>query len=61
MDSGDLIMVGRGSLWVVAVKNGWSWVIVSGGVKIMVGRRWSHDLVMPHMVAFIPGLSKWLV
>ena len=32
--SGDLIMVGRGWMWVVAVKNDWLWVVVGGGVKL---------------------------
>ena len=43
--SGDLIMVGRGWMWVVAVKNGWLWVagvklwqVVGGGDKIMAER-----------------------
>ena len=45
--SGDLIMVGRGWMWVVAVKNGWLWVagvklwqVVGGGDKIMADRGW---------------------
>ena len=32
--SGDLIMVGRVRLWVVAVENGSLWVVVGGGVKL---------------------------
>ena len=36
--SGDLIMVSRGCLWVVQVKNGWLLVVVSGGGEIMAGR-----------------------
>ena len=38
--SGDLIMVGRGWMWVVTVKNGWLWVVVGGGGEIMAGRGW---------------------
>ena len=38
--SGDLIMVGRGWMWVVAVKNDWLWVVVGGGGEIMVSRGW---------------------
>ena len=38
--SGDLIMVGRGWMWMVAVKNGWLWEVVDGGGEIMAGRRW---------------------
>ena len=38
--SGDLVMVGRGWMWVVAVKNGWLWVVVGGGGEIMAGRGW---------------------
>ena len=53
-------------LWVVAAKlwlvmggrrwwrqnYGWSWVVVSGGSKIMAGRGWSHDSVMPNYIYF---------
>ena len=35
VDSGNLIMVGRGWLWVVAVK---LWPVVGGGGKLMPGR-----------------------
>ena len=38
--SGDLIMVVRGWMWVVAVKNDWLWVVVGGGGEIMVSRGW---------------------
>ena len=38
--SGDLIMVGRGWMWQVAVKNGCLWVVVGGGGEIMAGRGW---------------------
>ena len=38
--SGDLIMVGRGWVWMVAVKNGWLWVVVDGGGEIMAGCGW---------------------
>ena len=38
--SGDLIMVGRGLMCVVEVKNGWLWVDVGGGVEIMASRGW---------------------
>ena len=40
LGGGNLIMVGRGWLWVVAVKNGWLWVLVGGGGEIMAGRGW---------------------
>ena len=38
--SGDLIMVGRGWMWMVAVKNGWLWLVVDGGGEIMAGCGW---------------------
>ena len=38
--SGDLIMVGRGWMWMVVVKNGWLWEVVDGGGEIMAGRGW---------------------
>ena len=34
VDSSNLIMVGRGWMWVVAVKNDWLCVVVGGGVKL---------------------------
>ena len=40
VDRGDLIMVSRGWMWVVAVKNDWLWVVVGGGGEVMVGRGW---------------------
>ena len=40
VDSGDLIMVGRGWLWVVEVKNSWLLVVVGGGSEIMADRGW---------------------
>ena len=38
--SGDLIMVGRGWLWVVEVKNRWLLVVVGGASEIMADRGW---------------------
>ena len=38
--SADLIMVGCGWMWAVAVKNGWLWVVVGGRGEIIAGRRW---------------------
>ena len=63
--SGDLIMVGRGWMWVVAVKNDWLWVVVGGGGEIMVGRGWwLRNFAWSWVVAggggkIIAG-SKWL-
>ena len=39
--SGDLIMVGCRWMWVVTVKHGWLWVVMSRGDEILVGRGWS--------------------
>ena len=38
--SGDLILVRRGWMWVVEVKNDWLLVVVGGGGEIMTGRGW---------------------
>ena len=38
--SGNLIMVGRGWLWVVEVKNSWLLVVVGDGGEIMADRGW---------------------
>ena len=38
--SDDLIMIGRGWLCVVAVKNWWLPVVVGGGGEVMAGPGW---------------------
>ena len=40
--SGDLIMTGRGWLWVVTVKNWWLRVVVGCRGEIMAGCGWSR-------------------
>ena len=45
--SGDLIMVGRGWMWQVAVKNGCLWVVVGGGVKLWLVVGGGGGKIMP--------------
>ena len=59
MGSAGEIMTGRGWSWILAAKLwlvvGWSWV---GGGKIMSGREWSHNFLMPVFILFFILFEK---